>query len=291
MVCEAPSIAEAPEGELTRLAGRVRPLHGVELLSSPLTRRPCVYHEVRDGPAAEPAQQGAQDFFIEDGTGRALVVMERCQVFLDAQLTPEAFSALDADVNGVADRIRRLKNAMREGDLSKQQSASLHRLRELATLLCSIRAHSHGKVHGNQGTLGEQAEVIRRLSEKFAGAKDVHWVGSLELRSVQREIALEPGSEVVVAGVCHREPDPDPSAADDYRRTPLRLVVRAPAGGYLEVHGVCQGSAVSPTSTPTKEGQQLSPLGARPSWGNSWLFWTALSAGGAVAFWLLQRLW
>ena len=289
MIRETPSIAGAPEGELTRLAGRVRPLHEGELLSSPLTRRPCVYHEVRDGPAAEPEQQGAQDFLIEDGTGRALVVMERCRVFLDAQLTPEAFSALDADVNGVADRIRRLKNVMREGDLDPQQGASLRRLRELATLLCSIRAHSHGNVHGNQGTLGEQAEVIRRLSEKFAGAKDVHWVGSLELKSVRRELALEPGAEVVVAGVCRREPDPDPSATDDYRRTPLRLVVRAPAGGYLEVHGVSQGNAVAPSSTPTTEGQP--PPDARPRWSDSWLLWTALSVGVAVAFWLLHGQW
>ena len=185
MVREVQSIAEVPEGELTRLTGRVRPLPGVELLSSPLTDLPCVYHEVRGGPAAEPTQPVAQDFFLEDDTGRARVVMERYQVFLDAQLTPSAFSALDADVNGVADRIRKLKKRMRD-DHRPEQHRDMRRLRELATLLCSTRAHARGKVHGKQ-TLAEQAALIRRLSKKFEGAKDLRWVRSLNFQSVQRE--------------------------------------------------------------------------------------------------------
>ena len=92
---------------------------------------------------------------------------------------------------------------------------------------------------------------------------------------------------MVVAGVCLREPDPDPSATDDYRSTPLCLVVRAPAGGYLELRGAGQ----PPASSPTTKGPKPPRSEARPRWGDSWLFWTVLGVGVALAFWLLPRLW
>lgn len=65
------SIAEAPEGEVVRIYGRVLPGETVE---APLTGRRCVYYSVNIGVEVPYVlETGGVAFTIDDGTGRAIV--------------------------------------------------------------------------------------------------------------------------------------------------------------------------------------------------------------------------
>lgn len=230
------SIAQAQEGQISQISGVV---HLVDTsLCTPHDNRPCAYYEVRDGLASRPARSEARSFVVEDQTGRALVVMEpeRHEVSLVGRSVQEAIAVLDADINEVSDRLHDLKQQIRNGSPAEQRKLVpvIRRHRELATVLCAIRAHARGRTH-IKGTLDEQEAYIRKTSAKFeeSEAKRAH-----KLFVERQEATLVEGQRVTVRGYFQWEPDPDPAAmAGGYRSRPLRLTVRAPAGEQLLVVG------------------------------------------------------
>ncbi len=68
-------IAAAPEGKLVRIVGMVA--RGRDGLTSPLTRRPCIYYRVVVSPVGSTEELGSEScavpFVIADATGRAHV--------------------------------------------------------------------------------------------------------------------------------------------------------------------------------------------------------------------------
>jgi hypothetical protein len=198
----------------------------------------------------------------------------------------DTLRVLDADIDEISNRLSRLKATMRSGVPAEQRKArpAQQRLRQLATLLCSIRAHARGRIHGGGRTHEEQAQLIRELSTKFKDAKDVKWAGSLQLDAPRHEILLIEGAEVTVEGVGRWEPDPDPASAVHYREVPLRLVVRAPADGPLRVTDKPKAPVPRPRAhkvarpTPTTSATR----------GRRWWCWTIIGAGvlAAVLYWL-----
>lgn len=74
-------IAQAPQGSVVKIAGRVRPVG--PLLRAPISGRPCVYFEVIVEQYRSSGRSGywerliretdVRDFLLEDGSGRALV--------------------------------------------------------------------------------------------------------------------------------------------------------------------------------------------------------------------------
>jgi hypothetical protein len=80
------SIAEAPEGEVVRLDGRV--MEG-ETVEAPLTGRRCVYYvavveeEISDSWHERATESGGVCFTIDDGTGRAIVDPAGARIDID----------------------------------------------------------------------------------------------------------------------------------------------------------------------------------------------------------------
>jgi hypothetical protein len=233
---ETVSITQAQEGQIAQISGVV---HLVDTsLCAPHDDRPCAYYEVRDGLAGRSVRSEARSFVVEDHTGRALVVMEpeRHEVSLAGRSVKEAIAVLDADINELSERLHDMKQQMRNGSPSEQRELLpvIRRHRELATVLCAIRAHARGRTH-IKGTLDEQEAYIRKTSAKFeeSEAKRAH-----KLFVERQEATLVEGQRVTVRGYFQWEPDPDPTAAaGGYRSRPLRLTIRAPAGERLLVLG------------------------------------------------------
>jgi len=285
----AQSVAEAEDGQPVRLSGRVRLARHAEPLISPIGERPCVYYQVRELIGVESVQEltEAQDFYLEDATGRALVEVDRqrCQVEAAADRVHETMQVLDADIEEISRRLSRLKELMRGGNPAEQRKAhpAQQRLRKLATLLCSTRAHARGRIHGGRRTREQQAQLIRELSETFKDAEDVKWAGSLQLDAPRHEVLLVEGAEVTVEGIGRLEPDPDPAAAVHYREVPLRLVVRAPSGGPLRI----TDTRTDPVPGPRPRKRRRPQPSAGASSGRGWWWWT-LGAGAlaALLYWL-----
>jgi len=78
------AIREVRDGQVAKVSGRVK--SSGEPLRAPLTGRPCVYWEVEvtqwQGTRALTKRRvhDQRDFVVDDGTGRALVVVERVAV-------------------------------------------------------------------------------------------------------------------------------------------------------------------------------------------------------------------
>lgn len=82
----------------TVIAGRVVPL---EVLEAPLSHRPCIGYEVRRAAGAERA---CADFLVEDRSGRARVLAEKVELFLEPTRAgrAETFAELDVVAQGAA---------------------------------------------------------------------------------------------------------------------------------------------------------------------------------------------
>jgi hypothetical protein len=85
-------IADATRGKPTLAIGRVRSIG--QPLVAPLSRRPCVAYELllvdsALGRSRQLARESeAQDFIVEDDSGRALVVVERASLALNVAWLP-----------------------------------------------------------------------------------------------------------------------------------------------------------------------------------------------------------
>jgi hypothetical protein len=282
-VAGAARIAEVKEGQVALLSGRVR-LAGTEPLVSPIGEKPCVYYEVR-AVEGEDSRRAAQDFLLEDETGLALVKADSLAVEAPPDAVREKLSVVDADIKEVSARLGELKETMRSGAPAEQRETlpRLRRLRELATLLCSIRAHARDRIHGGRGTLEDQAAYIRSTCAKFRGAPDVEWVGSFELETTRHEVTLQEGARVTVEGTCRWEPDPDPAAARLYRQIPLRLVVRPLSDGAVRVSGELARAAAAGRLKETPGLPETSKR--RP---DLWLLAGAAAAVAALLYWLMS---
>jgi len=206
-----------------------------------MSNRPCAYYEVRSGwLGASPGrkqQARAQDFYIDDPSGSALVLMKRYDVTLVAERHEQAIAALDLDVNEVSGRLRAIKRELRHADPGRAKALQAVRRRDkrLATLLCAIRAQSRGRLH-SKTNLAAQAAFISSERAEFGDQEPDD--GALAGMLVKRwEALIEPGQYVVVEGYCRWEPTHDPAKAEigGYRGTPLQLTVQAPADSDLLV--------------------------------------------------------
>jgi hypothetical protein len=228
---------------MARVVGRVHLASG-EPLSSPLGGRACAFYEVRGG-LLERGETAARDFYVEDDSGRALVVMEDFRVRMAGRQQRRVIAALDADIQVISEQIRELKQQRSRGTPSEQRAAlpRLKNLRRLATVLCAVRAHAHGKLHVGKNQQ-QQLDFIQRNSEAFRAEGSA--LRSTRLTVRRHEVTLEQGFPVVVTGRCRLEPARDPAAATGggYRGTAMQPTLRAPAGGELLVEG--QGELADP---------------------------------------------
>lgn len=211
------------------IAGVVRLSEGV--LVSPLGKKRCAYYGLHQNLlTGVPVQEQARDFIVEDQSGRALVVMSDYEVAVATERRKQAVTSLDADIHELSDRLRELKDQMRDNPGPAQTAirAELQRGRELATLLCALQAHARGKLHAHK-SLADQERYIMSTSARWSAADREQRLLMLN----QYEACLEEGQRVLVSGVATWEPDP--SRALGYRDQAKLLVLRAPPGARLTI--------------------------------------------------------
>ena len=102
---DATPIAEIESGARVRVAGRVRQAASSPLRSK-LSDRECVYWDVRADAADAPLETDAQDFWVEDATGRALVRAGTLSVRLRQHRREDYLEQIVSDVDAVGVRIR-----------------------------------------------------------------------------------------------------------------------------------------------------------------------------------------
>ncbi|UJR85606.1 hypothetical protein [Sandaracinus amylolyticus] len=238
-------IASLRDGSHARVRGRVR--RARELVTSSLGQRACVYWDVRQGLASTPHARGAVDFWLEDASGRVLIRAESIRVEARAHRAQEVLGKIDRDIDEVARRQRAVKDALRRGGggAMKELHAEKRRLAELATLLCATRAHARGRVHVGGSLEGQQAWIRAHAETTEPGPG-----ATMRLVIEQWEVVLAEGDEVEIEGECALEAAPPGTGAGGYRERASCLVLRAPAGGTLEAHGVgASGVSETPPST------------------------------------------
>lgn len=222
---ETTPIAEIEGGARARVAGVVRRA-AASPLRSKLSERECVYWDVREGPTEAPLERGAQDFWVEDATGRALVRAEVLSVSLRQRRRDDYLEQIVADVDAVGARIKELKEQLREqGPRHAALTAERRRLAKVATLLCAMRAEANGNVHLGGSARGQRAWIAKHahLADDGPGA------ASVRKRIERFEVALEDGQRVEVEGFAEVTPAPAGygGARGGYRTAPTCLTLRA----------------------------------------------------------------
>ena len=291
-------IAELGDGAAGRVVGRVVPATST-LLTSALGARPCVYWDVRRGLSDAPERYEAQDFWVQDESGRVLVRADALEVSARAERQKTVVETATSDFQAVSARLKELKDQLRElqGPAAAPVRQERRRLSKVATLLCAVRAHARGNVHLG-GTLASQAKWIeehRRLADGKLGSKTVQLVVD------SWEVTLEPGSQVELRGTFHHEPMPASYGADGgYRQAPTCLTARGSRGGPVIVEG--RGGAApsvprkrstsaktgstaprsdgEPPRLPVRRAPKIDPL--------VWITFAVVSAAVAVT-WVLTR--
>ena len=256
-------IGDLAGGTEVTVRGRVTP--GREQIKSPGGVE-CVYwHQVgsdrRDG----------RPFWIDDGSGRALIDPTEAEVAARSELRDRVIRLADAELHEVEDRIRELKSARKTASWPGAPAISreLRELRQLATLLCAVRARARGNVHVG-GTLEGQERYIRERSPRFSGS------GSEVLRLATEvfELTLRAGDEIEVSGLVSIEPVPPELFTGGYRDLPTCPHLRPPAGGALVIRGLGEAA---PRPLP----EALDPEDAAASNRRPRLAWLLL-AGAAI---------
>lgn len=226
---EATPIAEIESGARVRVAGRVRQAAPTPLRSK-LSDRECVYWDVRADAADAPLESDAQDFWVEDATGRALVRARALSVRLRQHRREDYLEQIVSDVDAVGVRIRELKDQLREqGPDHARLTAERRRLAKVATLLCAMRAEANGNVHLGGDANGQRAWIERNahLADDGPGAASVKM--RVKRRVERLEVALEVGQRVEVEGFAEVTPVPAGygGASGGYRTAPTCLTLRA----------------------------------------------------------------
>ncbi|HJL17217.1 MAG TPA: hypothetical protein RMH99_16235 [Sandaracinaceae bacterium LLY-WYZ-13_1] len=233
---ETRAIGELEDGEEARVEGTVRAATG-RSLRSPVTERACLYFDVRDGLDAEARERESLGFWVEDASGRVFVPGEAIEVDARAERGCDVVDAASADYQAVSDRLRDLKDRMRDAQGSAASALRKEReqLAKVATLLCAVTAQARGKVHLG-GTLHSQERWIRKhahLAEGGPGAT------TIQLAFERWEVVIAEGDAVALEGCFRVEPlPPGVGAGGGYRSRPTCLVARPGSDGVLHLRGV-----------------------------------------------------
>jgi hypothetical protein len=214
-------------------------------LTSRLGGRRCVYWDVRNGLDDDPRELEKQSFWLEDESGRVLVIGDHLEVDARAERKRQLLAVADADTAALSERLRALKAELRT--VQGTAAAKLHRERErlalVATFLLASRAHARGKVHLG-GSARAQAEWIR---EHAATVSEGPGAATATMSVEAWEVVIEEGQRVSVEGPCRTELlDADLGQSDGYRSRPTGRVLRGSAGAPLRVTGV---GAIAPEET------------------------------------------
>lgn len=257
---DATPIAEIESGARVRVAGRVRQAAPTPLRSK-LSDRECVYWDVRADAADAPLESDAQDFWVEDATGRALVRAGALSVRLRQHRREDYLEQIVSDVDAVGVRIRELKDQLREqGPDHAQLTAERRRLAKVATLLCAMRAEANGNVHLGGDANGQRAWIERNahLADDGPGAASVKM--RVKRRVERLEVALEVGQRVEVEGFAEVTPVPAGygGASGGYRTAPTCLTLRADDRPVL-VLGVGEAAPAPREAPPARTTAAPSP--------------------------------
>lgn len=279
------AIADVEDGAEARVAGTVRALPG-ETLEAPISKRACVYYEIRSSmsaPDEAPDESEGIDFLVEGETGRAFVVMKDYRAAVAHREWRAVVSAVDADINAVSAKLSKLKRAVRRASPARQRELQLELNREkrLATFLCTVRAHSRGRLHACS-SLEEQRKFIAENTSHYADSGATREISSRLLS--RRDLVIQEGDRVQIEGHCQWQPDPDPLAAPvDYRRGAMRLLVCATRTRPLlvEVEGAKEQLAIQ-VQHRKKIAKKRAALKSRKT------FWRTVAivvaAAGAIGF-------
>ena len=279
------AIADVVDGRIATVSGTVQGL-GTPL-TAPISGRACVYFEVRSAMAAPDApalEVGAQDFLIEDESGRALVVMERYTTTVASRAWRQVVSAIDADIHEVSRKLRQLKQRMRRASPAEQRllAGELRDDKRLATLLCAMRAHARGRLHMAE-SLDEQRDYIAEQSQFYRDRGITREVTSRFLE--RNDVVLQAGDVVRVTGHCQWEPDPDPNAVGGYRDRAMRLSVRAPPDTPLSVEAEGERAAIA-KQLQAARARELPDVAHREAVRRGWLFAILMTAAATALYFL-----
>ncbi len=269
---DTPRIADLTPGPV-RVRGVARST-GIPPLSAPRSGLPCLCYVLADNAGDE---HGAQDFWVEDESGRVLVVMQGFTLDLGRSATAAA-EVVDADIQAVQERLAELAERARKkgNEMADKLRAERKTLRKLYTLLCSIRAHRAGRCHVSK-TLDGQQRYILQQSRYFmnSGAAD----GIATLKLVGAESLLVDGQEVRIEAEACLEQDPD-ARDGGYRARPTRTVLRAPMDGRIVVHTETEKEKApeSKRGKPRGKSRRGTKVATRSSAGLAWLLFAAIFA-------------
>lgn len=227
-------IAEIESGTRATIAGSVRAAR--EPIRAGLTDRACVYWEITTGLGTEPVERGACPFWIEDESGKVLVLDAPLELDVRATRGEELFSVASADYDAISKRLREVKDALKAaaGD-AKALHAEKRKLAKIATLVCSVRAHARGRVHRG----GSLANQQRWIEANAAIANEGPGAATAKLAVSRWESALEVGGQIELDAIFEIQPvPPDLGPGGGYRDRPMCLVARPLETGAVRVRGV-----------------------------------------------------
>lgn len=254
------SIASLASDARVRVSGVVRALADAPL-ESQIAKLPCVYWDVRNGLDDAPEDSAAQSFWIEDASGRVLIPEGRIDVDARAERRKTVLMTVANDLVAVENRLREIKDEQSRvagAEASRLQREKKH-LSKVATLLCAIRAHARGRVHG-RGTLRSQEAWIRENSQLTAGG--ALGAASTQLMADRWETVLRDGDAVDAIGVVSIEPAPPESM----RGASYRSVATVTA--LREVRIVGTGASAPPTEAERRAIEREHPRDRAPRRGD-----------------------
>lgn len=234
------TIADLQDGEQAIVLGVVEAAG--PLLDGP-DGEPCVYWEKRKGMGSDATERGGERFWVVDGEERVLVpVTELTELSAKGDWTEEVVQIATSEIQAVSRELAELKQQLKEQDRPELRRRR-KKLAKVATLLCSVKAHARGKVHG-KGTLESQARWIEKnkhLADDGPGQATM-------AKAVNRlVVVLEPGATVTVSGRFQREPvPPGLGASGGYRDRPTCWIVR-------EAHVVGQKELAANATPPSPD--------------------------------------
>lgn len=276
-------IAELEDGQQARVSGRVEAAD--PLVEGPQGER-CVYWEKRAGLGAEVSERGGERFWVVSGKERVLVRAEALAE-LDARgdWAQEIVQIATSEIQAVSRELADLKDRLKRTDRPELRRRR-RKLAKVATLLCSVKAHARGKVHG-KGTLESQARWIEKNKHL---ADDGPGKATMDKAVNRLIVVLEAGDPVTVSGRFHREPvPPSLGASGGYRDRPACWVVREAR--------VVGHDAAAPRATPPSPDERVASMPGRDHPGertaafdrNAILVVSVITAIAALV-WLLQKL-
>lgn len=212
-------IEELRNGQLATIAGQVA-------AAAPLGRSPsgveCVYWDQRNGIDEAPVARSGHPFWVSDGAGRVLILGDDVTVRARADRSEQVVEMATAEMAVLSEELRSLKERLKQEDEPELRARRRH-LAKVATLLCSLKAHARGRVHG-KGTLASQAAWIqknRHLADDGPGS------ATTRLAVEVWEMTLSPGDAVTVEATFRVEPvPPGIGVGGGYRDRPTCVVAR-----------------------------------------------------------------